>query len=135
MPGLYEAPAKPEQYYEKQQKHAMLSGDTPPREVLENEIEGEFLVVDDPRTTEALKGYVCRRTTTSTPKRTSVRSLTVSSRTRTASGASSQRSYTGQRSVLRTLSGIVRPKPESSGHHFATASDCPYSTRPLASRR
>jgi len=58
VPGLYEAPAKPEQYYKEKQKHAMLSGDAPPREVLENEVEGEFLVADDPRTTEALKGYV-----------------------------------------------------------------------------
>ena len=58
VPGLYEAPAKPEQYYKEQQKHAMLSGDSPPREVLENEVEGTFLVADDPRTTEALKGYV-----------------------------------------------------------------------------
>ncbi|WP_136687145.1 DUF7001 family protein [Halorhabdus amylolytica] len=57
VPGLYEAPAKPEYYYKEQQKHAMLSGDTPPREVLENEVEGEFLVADDPRTTEALCGY------------------------------------------------------------------------------
>ncbi len=58
VPGLYEAPAKPEQYYKEQQKHAMLSGDSPPREVLENEVEGDFLVDDDPRTTDALKGYV-----------------------------------------------------------------------------
>jgi hypothetical protein len=58
VPGLYEAPAKPEQYYKEQQKHAMLSGDSPPREVLENEVEGDFLVADDPRTTDALKGYV-----------------------------------------------------------------------------
>jgi hypothetical protein len=58
VPGLYEAPAKPEQYYKEQQKHAMLSGDSPPREVLENEVDGEFLVADDPRTTDALKGYV-----------------------------------------------------------------------------
>ena len=58
VPGLYEAPAKPEQYYKEQQKHAMLSGDSPPREVLENEVAGKFLVADDPRTTEALKGYV-----------------------------------------------------------------------------
>jgi len=58
VPGLYEAPAKPEQYYKEKQKHALLSGDTPPREVLENEVEGEFLVVDDPRTTGALEGYV-----------------------------------------------------------------------------
>jgi hypothetical protein len=58
VPGLYEAPAKPEAYYKEQQRHAMLSGDTPPREVLENEVEGEFLVEDDPRTTETLKGYV-----------------------------------------------------------------------------
>ncbi|PSP84865.1 hypothetical protein BRC83_04390 [Halobacteriales archaeon QS_1_68_17] len=58
VPGLYEAPAKPEQYYKEKQKHAMFSGDAPPREVLEEEVEGEFLVADDPRTTEALKGYV-----------------------------------------------------------------------------
>ncbi|QSG03168.1 DUF7001 family protein [Natranaeroarchaeum sulfidigenes] len=58
VPGLYEAPAKPESYYREKQKHAMLSGDAPPREVLENQVEGEFLVENDPRTTEALKGYV-----------------------------------------------------------------------------
>ncbi|RQH03125.1 DUF7001 family protein [Natrarchaeobius oligotrophus] len=57
VPGLYEAPAKPESYYEEKQRHALLSGDTPPREVLENQVEGEFLVEDDPRTTDALKGY------------------------------------------------------------------------------
>ena len=32
--------------------------DAPPREVLENRVDGEFLVADDPRTTEALKGCV-----------------------------------------------------------------------------
>ena len=58
VPGLYEAPAKPEQYYKEQQKHALLGGGAPPREVLENEVEGEFLVEDDPRTTDAIKGYV-----------------------------------------------------------------------------
>ncbi|MFB6184005.1 MAG: DUF6775 family putative metallopeptidase [Haloarculaceae archaeon] len=58
VPGLYEAPAKPEAYYKAKQKHAMLSGDAPPREVLEQEVDGEFLVADDPRTTDALKGYV-----------------------------------------------------------------------------
>ncbi|WP_435063673.1 DUF7001 family protein [Halobaculum sp. EA56] len=58
VPGLYEAPAKPEAYYREKQSHALLSGDTPPREVLETEVEGEFLVEDDPRTTEALRGYV-----------------------------------------------------------------------------
>jgi hypothetical protein len=57
VPGLYEAPAKPEAYYKAKQRHALLSGSAPPREVLENEIEGEFLVADDPRTTEALCGY------------------------------------------------------------------------------
>jgi hypothetical protein len=57
VPGLYEAPAKPEQYYKEQQKQALLSGDAPPREVLENEVDGEFLVADDPRTTEAIQGY------------------------------------------------------------------------------
>ena len=58
IPGLYEAPAKPEAYYKTQQKHALLGGDTPPREVLEKQVEGDFLVEDDPRTTDALKGYV-----------------------------------------------------------------------------
>ncbi|WP_339104008.1 DUF7001 family protein [Haloterrigena salinisoli] len=58
VPGLYEAPAKPEEYYKEKQRHALLSGDAPPREVLENQVEGDFLVEDDPRTTDALKGYV-----------------------------------------------------------------------------
>lgn len=58
VPGLYEAPAKPEAYYREQQRHALVSGDSPPREVLESAVEGDFLVVDDPRTTDALKGYV-----------------------------------------------------------------------------
>ncbi|MFB6283349.1 MAG: DUF6775 family putative metallopeptidase [Halobacteria archaeon] len=58
VPGLYEAPAKPEEYYKKKQKYSMMSGSAPPREILENEIEGDFMVKDDPRTTEALKGYV-----------------------------------------------------------------------------
>ena len=58
VPGLYEAPAKPEAYYEAKSKRAMLTGDAPPREVLEAEIEGDFLVGDDPRTTDVLKGYV-----------------------------------------------------------------------------
>ena len=58
VPGLYEAPAKPEAYYREKQRHALLSGDAPPREILENEVEGAFLVEDDPRTTEALAGYV-----------------------------------------------------------------------------
>jgi hypothetical protein len=58
VPGLYEAPAKPEQYYKEQQKHALLSGGPPPREVLEEQVEGDFLIEDDPRTTDALKGYV-----------------------------------------------------------------------------
>jgi len=58
VPGLYEAPAKPEAYYKEQQKHALVSGEAPPREVLENEVEGEFLIEDDPRTTDALRGYV-----------------------------------------------------------------------------
>jgi hypothetical protein len=58
VPGLYEAPAKPEAYYREKQIHALLSGDAPPREVLEEEVEGEFLVAGDPRTTAALRGYV-----------------------------------------------------------------------------
>lgn len=58
VPGLYEAPAKPEAYYQEKQKHALLSGGAPPREVLENQVEGSFLVEDDPRTTEALRGPV-----------------------------------------------------------------------------
>ncbi|SFJ33097.1 hypothetical protein SAMN05443661_12242 [Natronobacterium gregoryi] len=36
----------------------MLSGDAPPREVLETQVEGDFLVENDPRTTGALKGSV-----------------------------------------------------------------------------
>ncbi len=58
VPGLYEAPAKPEAYYKAKQAHALTAGDAPPREVLEAEIDGEFLIADDPRTTAALKGYV-----------------------------------------------------------------------------
>ncbi len=58
VPGLYEAPAKPEEYYKEKQRHSLLSGETPPREVLENRVEGDFLIEDDPRTTDALKGYV-----------------------------------------------------------------------------
>lgn len=58
VPGLYEAPAKPEAYYTAQQHHAMLSGDSPPREFLESEVDGQFLIEEDPRTTEALRGYV-----------------------------------------------------------------------------
>jgi hypothetical protein len=58
VPGLYEAPAKPEAYYRAKQSSALLSGGAPPREVLEEEVEGEFLVADDPRTTDALCGYV-----------------------------------------------------------------------------
>ncbi|WP_318567267.1 DUF7001 family protein [Salinigranum marinum] len=58
VPGLYEAPARPEAYYREQGAHAMLSGDAPPREVLESVVDGDFLIDDDPRTTEALKGYV-----------------------------------------------------------------------------
>lgn len=58
VPGLYEAPAKPEAYYKEQQRHALLSGDSPPREILENQVDGDFLIENDPRTTDALKGYV-----------------------------------------------------------------------------
>lgn len=57
VPGLYEAPAKPEEYYKEKSKYAMAGG-VPPREYLENKVEGDFLVEDDPRTTDALKGYV-----------------------------------------------------------------------------
>ncbi|WP_246987057.1 DUF7001 family protein [Halorientalis marina] len=58
VPGLYEAPAKPEAYYKAKQQSAMVSGSSPPREVLEEQVEGDFLVESDPRTTEALRGYV-----------------------------------------------------------------------------
>lgn len=58
VPGLYEAPAKPEAYYQAKQSTALTGGGPPPREVLEEAVDGDFLVVDDPRTTEALKGYV-----------------------------------------------------------------------------
>lgn len=58
VPGLYEAPAKPEAYYQIKQSHAMMSGGAPPREVLEAAVDGEFLVEDDPRTTASLRGYL-----------------------------------------------------------------------------
>ncbi len=58
VPGLYEAPAKPEAYYRAKQRSALVTGAVPPREVLEQAVEGDFLVEDDPRTTEALRGYV-----------------------------------------------------------------------------
>ncbi len=57
VPGLYEAPAKPEAYYRAKQGHALLSGDTPPRELLERDTEGSFLIDNDPRTTAAVRGY------------------------------------------------------------------------------
>lgn len=58
IPGLYEAPAKPEEYYKLKRKYA-ITGSTPPREVLEEKIqEKDFLLKDDPRTTEVLKGIV-----------------------------------------------------------------------------
>jgi hypothetical protein len=57
VPGLYEAPAKPEAYYREKGSQAMVTGDAPPREVLESAVDGQFLVEDDPRTTDALKGY------------------------------------------------------------------------------
>ncbi len=57
VPGLYEAPAKPESYYQRKGATAMVTGDAPPREVLESAVDGEFLVADDPRTSAALKGY------------------------------------------------------------------------------
>lgn len=57
VPGLAEAPAKPESYYQLKQRHALVSGDTPPREVLESAIEEDVIVPGDPRTTDALNGY------------------------------------------------------------------------------
>jgi hypothetical protein len=56
VPGLYEAPAKPDEYYKEKSRYAMAGG-VPPREYLENKVDGEFLVEDDPRTTDALEGY------------------------------------------------------------------------------
>ncbi|MFW6448879.1 MAG: DUF7001 family protein [Halobacteriota archaeon] len=58
VPGVYEAPAKPEAYYAAKQGAAMVSGETPPREVLESATEGAFLRTDDPRTTDVLAGIV-----------------------------------------------------------------------------
>ena len=54
---LTEAPAKPAAYYKQKQQSSLLTGDAPPREVLEGTLEEGFLREDDPRTTEALKGY------------------------------------------------------------------------------
>ncbi len=56
VPGLYEAPAKPESYYKAKGAQTMQSGKAPPREVLEAAIDDDFLREDDPRTTEAIKG-------------------------------------------------------------------------------
>ena len=57
VPGLAEAPAKPESYYQKKQQSAMVTGGSPPREVLDEAIDEDVIRKDDPRTTEALKGY------------------------------------------------------------------------------
>lgn len=57
VPGLAEAPAKPEEYYKKKQQSAMLTGGSPPREVLDAAIEADVILPDDPRTTDALAGY------------------------------------------------------------------------------
>ncbi|MEF8812454.1 MAG: DUF6775 family putative metallopeptidase [Halovenus sp.] len=55
VPGLYEAPAKPDQYYKEQQKQALFGGGgPPPREVLEERVEGGSWS----KTTDALKGYI-----------------------------------------------------------------------------
>jgi hypothetical protein len=56
VPGLYEAAAKPDAYYQAKQAAAVASGEVPPREVLESAVDGDFLVEDDPRTTDCLKG-------------------------------------------------------------------------------
>ncbi|MFP4590488.1 MAG: DUF7001 family protein [Halobacteriales archaeon] len=58
VPGLYEAPVKPESYYAAKHGAAMVAGDAPPREVLEAAVEGAFLLRDDPRTTAVLKGPI-----------------------------------------------------------------------------
>lgn len=57
VPGVAEAPAKPEGYYAAKGGAAAVSGDAPPREVLEAAVEGAYLREDDPRTAEAVKGY------------------------------------------------------------------------------
>lgn len=57
IPGLAEAPAKPEAYYQLKQRHALVSGDSPPREVLESAIDEDVIVPGDPRTTDGFKGY------------------------------------------------------------------------------
>ncbi|UTF53547.1 DUF7001 family protein [Natronosalvus rutilus] len=58
VPGLYEAPAKPKSYYQEQQRRALVSGDVPPREILERDVADKFLLEDDPRTTDAICGFV-----------------------------------------------------------------------------
>lgn len=57
IPGLAEAPAKPEAYYQLKQRHALVSGDAPPREVLESAIDEDVIVPDDSRTSDGFKGY------------------------------------------------------------------------------
>ena len=58
VPGVAEAPAKPESYYQKKHQSALVTGDAPPRELLDATIEEDVLLPNDPRTTEVLKGYV-----------------------------------------------------------------------------
>ena len=58
--GLAEAPAKPEAYYQEQQRYAMLGRDPPPREYLEESLDLEILIKNDPRTTEAMCGYALK---------------------------------------------------------------------------
>lgn len=57
VPGLSEAPAKPKSYYTARQRSALVSGQAPPREIVDGALDLDVLVEDDPRTTEALKGY------------------------------------------------------------------------------
>ncbi|WP_433625774.1 DUF7001 family protein [Halomicrococcus sp. NG-SE-24] len=58
VPGLWSAPAKPTEYYWHQRRYARATGEVPPEDVLAERVEAAFLRREDPRTTEALKGYV-----------------------------------------------------------------------------
>lgn len=58
VPGVWEAPAKPEEYYRAKQGQAMITGDAPPEELLESSVTSDLIRTGDPRVTEILKGYV-----------------------------------------------------------------------------
>ena len=58
VPGLWRAPAKPNEYYRQRRRYARVTGEAPPEDALAERVETDFLRREDPRTAEVLKGYV-----------------------------------------------------------------------------